>query len=357
MNKVINGKVDFEQIKHLLSLQDREEISNLFAIARETRDTHIGNKVYLRGLIEYSNHCSKNCYYCGIRAGNKNAFRYEVNDNEVLEAAKFACENRYGSIVLQSGERSDKKFIAHISELIQKIHDATNNSLRITLSCGEQSEEVYRTWYELGAQRYLLRIEASNPGLYKKLHPDNKNHSYERRLEALKTLINIGYQTGTGVMIGLPFQTLDDLANDLIFIRNCGVVMIGMGPYIEHAETPLFKYRDELLPPEKRVELSLKMIAILRLLRPSINIASTTALQTLDPMGREKGLRAGANVIMPNITPVQYKKNYDLYEGKPCLNDEPSDCGSCIEKRIEMAGCEVAYGDWGDSKAYHRAGI
>ncbi len=357
MKEVINSNADFKKIKQLLSLNDKEDIKDLFAAARETRDTQIGNKVYLRGLIEYSNHCSKNCFYCGIRAGNKNAFRYDVNDNEVLAAAKFACKNRYGSIVLQSGERSDKKFTAHISELIKKIHDATDNSLRITLSCGEQSEEVYRTWYELGAQRYLLRIEASNPELYKKLHPGNKNHSYDRRLEALKTLIKIGYQTGTGVMIGLPFQTLDDLAKDLIFIRDCGVVMIGMGPYIEHAETPLFKYRDELLPPEKRVELSLKMISILRLLRPTINIASTTALQTLDTMGREKGLHAGANVIMPNITPLKYKKNYDLYEGKPCLNDEPDDCSSGIEKIIKMAGCEVAYGEWGDSKAYHRAGI
>jgi biotin synthase len=352
ISELINNMADPDKVKYLLSLEDKAEIAELYAAARAARDEQIGNKVYLRGLIEYSNRCSKNCYYCGIRAGNIHAFRYEVNDEEVLAAAKFAWENRYGSIVLQSGERSDKKFTSHISDLIKKIHSATNNELRITLSCGEQSESVYREWYDLGVQRYLLRIEASNPELYKKLHPDNKNHSFESRLKALKTLIKIGYQTGTGVMIGLPFQTMEDLANDLIFIRDSGVVMVGMGPYIEHAETPLFKYRAQLLPPEKRVELSLKMIAILRLMRPSINIASTTALQTLDPMGREKGLRAGANVIMPNITPVMYKKSYDLYEGKPCLDDEPGDCASCIEKRIQMAGCQVAYGEWGDSAFY-----
>ncbi|HNW69753.1 MAG TPA: [FeFe] hydrogenase H-cluster radical SAM maturase HydE [Bacteroidales bacterium] len=354
INGLIHNPDDPEKVIQLLSLTDEAEISELYAAARAIRDERIGNKVYLRGLIEYSNRCSKNCYYCGIRSGNVHAFRYEVNDEEVLAAAKFAWENRYGSIVLQSGERSDRKFTSHISALIKKIHAATDNQLRITLSCGEQSEAVYREWYALGAQRYLLRIEASNPELYKKLHPDDNTHSYQRRLEALKTLVNIGYQTGTGVMIGLPFQTVEDLAGDLAFIRDSGVAMVGMGPYIEHAETPLFKFRDQLLPAKKRVELSLKMIAILRLMRPTINIASTTALQTLDPMGREKGLRAGANVIMPNLTPVMYKKSYDLYEGKPCLDDEPGDCASCIEKRIQMAGCKVAYGEWGDSAFYTR---
>jgi biotin synthase len=341
-----------DKILGLLNLQEKSDIQELLRTAEETRNLTIGNKVFFRGLIEYSNRCAKNCYYCGIRAENNKAFRYEISDDEVIEAARFAHENNYGSIVLQSGERSDKKFTDHISELIKKIHSATNNELRITLSCGEQSEEVYREWYELGVKRYLLRIEASNPELYKKIHPDNANHSYEKRLESIKILVKTGYQAGTGVMIGLPFQTTDDLASDLMFICNSGVHMVGMGPYIEHEETPLFKYRNMLLSPGKRVEFSLKMIAILRLMRPSINIASTTALQTLDPMGREKGLRAGANVIMPNITPVKYKKNYDLYEGKPCLDDEPDECSTCLENRIKMAGCEVAYGNWGDSKDY-----
>ncbi|MPM08285.1 [FeFe] hydrogenase maturase subunit HydE [bioreactor metagenome] len=166
--------------------------------------------------------------------------------------------------------------------------------------------------------------------------------------------MDIGFQTGTGVMIGLPFQTIDDLARDLLFIRDSGVVMVGMGPYIEHAETPLFQHRDMLLPVAKRVELSLKMIAILRLMRPTINIASTTALQTLDENGRELGLRAGANVIMPNITPVLYKKEYDLYEGKPALHDEPDEVGEAIEKLIVNAGCQVGWSEWGDSKFYSK---
>ena len=347
---IFSGNLDFEKIKNLLLLDDEKQIKQLLDKARTTRDNTIGNKVYLRGLIEYSNRCAKNCFYCGIRAGNTHAVRYQVDDDEVLEAAQYALKHKYGSIVLQSGERSDKEFTSHISSLIQKIHHATGNNLRITLSCGEQKEEVYREWYRLGVQRYLLRIEASNPELYAKLHPSD--HSFENRVKCLKTLVDIGFQTGTGVMIGLPFQTIDDLANDLIFIRNAGVVMVGMGPYIEHAETPLYQYKDTLLPVEKRMKLALKMIAILRLMRPTINIASTTALQTLDAHGRELGLRAGANVIMPNITPISFKQEYNLYEGKPGLHDEPDEVENTIEKLIINAGCEVGWSEWGDSKFY-----
>ena len=339
-----------QDIIQLLSITDLKEQERLFAEALKIKQETLDNKVYLRGLIEYSNRCAKNCFYCGIRAGNTHAVRYQVDDEEVLEAAQYALKHKYGSIVLQSGERSDKEFTSHISSLIQKIHHATGNNLRITLSCGEQKEEVYREWYRLGVQRYLLRIEASNPELYAKLHPSD--HSFENRVKCLKTLVDIGFQTGTGVMIGLPFQTIDDLANDLIFIRNSGVVMVGMGPYIEHAETPLYQYRDSLLPVEKRMDLALKMIAILRLMRPTINIASTTALQTLDAHGRELGLRAGANVIMPNITPVSFKQEYNLYEGKPGLHDEPDEVENTIEKLIISAGCEVGWSEWGDSKFY-----
>jgi len=349
---VFSGNLDFKKIKQLLLLEDEKQIQQLLEKARATRDNTIGNKVYLRGLIEYSNRCAKNCFYCGIRAGNHHAVRYQVSDDEVVEAAQYALNHRYGSIVLQSGERCDKEFTSHVSSLIQKIHHATGNNLRITLSCGEQSEEVYREWFRLGAQRYLLRIEASNPELYAKLHP--ADHSFENRTKCLKTLVDIGYQAGTGVMIGLPFQTIDDLANDLLFIRNSGVVMVGMGPYIEHAETPLYQYKDSLLPVEKRMELALKMIAILRLMRPTINIASTTALQTLDAHGRELGLRAGANVIMPNITPVSFKQEYNLYEGKPGLHDEPDEVENTIEKLIISADCEVGWSEWGDSKFYSK---
>jgi biotin synthase len=349
-NEIFEGHFDFDKIKYFLSLEDKNQIQLLFDKARETRDKTIGNIVYLRGLIEYSNRCAKNCFYCGIRGGNTHAVRYQVSDDEVVEAAIYAYKHRYGSIVLQSGERSDREFVNHISSLIQKIHKATDNKLRITLSCGEQSPEVYSKWLELGVKRYLLRIEASNPDLYSKIHP--ADHSFQERLKSLKTLIDLGFQTGTGVMIGLPFQTIDDLANDLLFIRDSGVVMIGMGPYIEHAETPLFQYRDILIPQAKRVELTLKMTAILRLMIPTINIASTTALQTLDVNGRELGLMAGANVIMPNVTPTSFKQEYNLYEGKPGLHDEPDEVENTIEKIINSAGCVVGWDDWGDSKYY-----
>jgi biotin synthase len=345
--------LDFDAVRALLATEDAGAIESLYQHAMQTRNDVIGNKVYLRGLIEYSNRCAKNCYYCGIRAGNKKAYRYEVSDEEVLKAAEYAWRKNYGSIVIQSGERSSKKFTDQISTLIKKIHIQTQGQLRITLSCGEQSEEVYREWYELGAKRYLLRIEASNPDLYRKLHPNNTKHSYQRRLQSINDLVKIGYQAGTGVMIGLPFQTIDNLAEDLFFIKDTGVHMVGMGPYIEHAETPLFKYKNLLLSPEKRVQLSLKMIALLRLMRPRINIASTTALQTLDPRGREKGLMAGANVVMPNITPINYKKEYNLYEGKPGLVDQPDQSGQLIEQIIESAGCVLALGDWGDSRFYN----
>ncbi|NLL29217.1 MAG: [FeFe] hydrogenase H-cluster radical SAM maturase HydE [Bacteroidales bacterium] len=342
--------MSIDEIKYLLLLENKNDIKLLYDKASDLRNKTIGNKVYLRGLIEYSDRCSKNCYYCGIRAGNANIKRYTMTDEEVVNCAKYALENKYKSIVLQSGERSDKEFTNHISSLIKKIHAATGNELRITLSCGEQSMEVYKEWFDLNVKRYLLRIEASNPELYKKLHP--ADHNYTKRLEAINSLVKTGFQAGTGVMIGLPFQTIDDLANDLIFIRDSGAVMVGMGPYIEHSETPLYQYRNELFSPQKRMELSLKMIAVLRILNPKLNIASTTALQTLDPHGRELGIKAGANVIMPNITPEIYKQEYNLYQGKPSIEQEPDICKTEIEKEISEAGCIVAWDEWGDSKMY-----
>jgi biotin synthase len=341
-----------DKVKHLLSLTEEMDKKKLFARAREVRDAYIGNKVYLRGLIELSNRCVKNCYYCGIRADNKNVVRYDIPDEEVLQAASFALKHQYGSIVIQSGERYNKAFTERITRLLKKIHAATQNQLHITLSCGEQSAETYREWFENGAQRYLLRMETSNEELYHKIHPHDPAHSYSNRLHSLEVLKSLGYQCGTGIMIGLPFQTKGDLVNDLLFFRSFGIHMVGMGPYIEHPDTPLIKYQDKMLPLQQRFELTLKMIATLRLMMPEINIASTTALQTIDPIGREKGIAAGANVIMPNITPVKYKENYDLYNGKPCLDEEPDECTSCIDARVKMAGGEVAYNEWGDSKFF-----
>ena len=335
-----------EDIAHLLAA-DEDEI--IFEKAAAVKCAHVGNKVYFRGLIEYSNRCSKNCFYCGIRSGNDKFTRYELTDEETLAAARFAWENRYASIVIQSGERSDAVFTEKIEYLIRKILEITGNELHITLSLGEQSEETYRSWYKAGAHRYLLRIEVSNPELYKKLHPDDDLHAHASRIEALGALRRANYQVGTGVMIGLPFQTLDDLADDLIFFRDFDIDMVGMGPYIEHPDTPLYKFRDKIPLPDDRVRLSLKMVALLRIMMKNINIAATTALQTLDPLGREKALQAGANVLMPNLTPEKRRSDYLLYEKKTYVQDDAATSVANLESRITSIGDTVAYGEWGDS--------
>ncbi|MCX6243289.1 MAG: [FeFe] hydrogenase H-cluster radical SAM maturase HydE [Bacteroidetes bacterium] len=340
-----------EDLVALLSADEKESVK-IFEKAKAIKKEQVGKKVYFRGLIEYSNYCSKNCFYCGIRAGNSRYVRYELTDEEVFEAVKYAYENDFASIVIQSGERSDRKFTDKIEFLLKEIKRMTEGKLHVTLSLGEQSVETYRRWYEAGAHRYLLRIEVSNPELYKKLHPADKHHRYEDRLEALRRLRAAGYQVGTGVMIGLPFQTISDLADDLIFFRDFDIDMAGMGPYIEHEDTPLYKFRHELLPLRGRFFLSLKMVALLRIMMKDINIAATTAMQSIDPAGREKALMVGANVMMPNLTPVKYRQNYLLYENKPCIDEEAEECKSCLEARIHLAGDEVGYGEWGDSRHF-----
>ncbi len=328
------------------------EKEKLFKQAREIRDRTVGNKVYFRGLIEFSNICAKNCLYCGIRKGNSNVVRYDLSDNEILDACRFAWENKFASIVLQSGELSSSSFVKRVDRLLKAIKTFSGNELGITLSCGEQTRETYRRWYESGAHRYLLRIEATNRNLYEKIHPVNKMHSFERRLQALHYLRETGYQVGTGVMIGLPFQTLDDLAGDLLFFRELDIDMCGMGPYIEHENTPLYEYRHLLQTRQERFDLALKMIAVLRILMPDINIAAATALQAIDPAGREKAVAIGANVIMPNLTPMAHRKDYLLYEDKPCLDEDAELCKQCLEARIHLAGSEIGYGEWGDSKHF-----
>ena len=257
-------------------------------------------------------------------------------------------------MVIQSGERTDKVFIKKVTGLLHKIKELSSGKLGITLSMGEQTEKTYLEWFEAGAHRYLIRIETSNRELYYKIHPQNAGHDFDKRLEALRLLRKTGYNVGTGVMIGLPFQTIDDLAGDLLFFREMDIDMAGMGPYIEHKDTPLYQYRDVLMPKKERFYLSLKMVAVLRILMKDINIAATTAMQTLDRQGREKALKVGANIIMPNLTPVKYREGYLLYEDKPCLNEEASECRNCLEARIHIAGSEIGYGEWGDSKHFAR---
>ena len=328
---------------------DGDEKKLLFKKSGEIKDLFVGNKVYFRGLIEFSNVCEKDCYYCGIRNSNHSVRRYNLTDSEILDAARFADENRFGSVVLQSGENSSPAFADRITSLVTQIKQLSNGKLGITLSVGEQSELVYRRWFEAGAHRYLLRIETTNQSLYCKIHPDNQHHDFNRRLECLQALKAAGYQTGTGVMIGLPFQTISDLAHDLLFFKEFGIDMVGMGPYIEHSDTPLYAFRHELLPIQERFDLSLKMIAVLRILMNDINIAAATALQAIDPLGREKGIKVGANIIMPNITPGLYRNDYSLYENKPCIDEEPAQCKGCLDARIALADGEIGYGEWGDS--------
>jgi len=204
-------------------------------------------------------------------------------------------------------------------------------------------------WFNAGAHRYLLRIESSNEELYYKIHPKNRQHDFKTRLKALHDLQETGYQTGTGVMIGLPFQTFEHLADDLLFFKDFDVDMIGMGPYIEHTETPLYQHRHELLPLEERFMLTLKMIAILRIMMKDINIAAATALQAIDPVGREKAIKVGANIIMPNITPTINRENYQLYENKPCIDEGADECTNCLGARIAISGDDIGYGEWGDA--------
>lgn len=340
-----------EELVLLLNSEGGER-QQLFQRAQNVKFQTVSNKVYFRGLIEFSNICSKDCLYCGIRKSNEKVIRYEASDDEILEACRFAWINRFGSVVLQSGENSSPAFVQRINLLLLKIKEISNNELGITLSCGEQSLETYIQWHESGAHRYLLRIESSNPDLYRKIHPDNEFHSFERRLQALKDLKTSGYQLGTGVMIGFPFQKVEDLADDLLFFKQMDVDMVGMGPYIEHEDTPMYAFRHQLKTKQQRFDLALKMVATLRLLMPDINIAAATALQAIDPAGREKALTIGANILMPNLTPCQYRKEYQLYENKPCLDEDAELCRNCLEARIELAGCEIGYSEWGDSKHF-----
>lgn len=332
----------------LLSSEENER-HQLFQRAQSVKLQTIGNKVYFRGLVEFSNICAKDCLYCGIRKSNDKVVRYEATDKEILEACRFAWLNRYGSVVLQSGELSSPSFVNRVDLLLRKIKQLSNDELGITLSCGEQSLETYCQWRKSGAHRYLLRIESSNPEIYRKIHPENDFHRFDRRLQALNDLRVSGYQVGTGVMIGLPFQTTEDLANDLLFLKHLDVDMVGMGPYIEHEDTPLYNFRNLLKTKQERFDLALKMVATLRLLMPDINIAAATALQAIDPAGREKALTIGANILMPNLTPCDYRKDYQLYEDKPCLDEDAELCRNCLEARIELSGCEIGYGEWGDS--------
>jgi biotin synthase len=335
-------------LRKILELESPADLDRLFKAAYAVKERVSGRKVFLRGIIEASNICVKDCYYCGIRKSSRNIPRFQLSATEIVDAAMWANTHRYGSIVIQGGERNDETFIKLIEDAVREIKEKSAGHLGITLSMGEQTPEVYRRWFDAGAHRYLLRIESSNPELYRKLHPSD--HSHAARLKCLETLKSVGYQVGTGVMIGLPFQTIDDLVGDLLFFQKMDVDMIGMGPYLVSRDTPLAKEMPDFDAMKKhQLKLGLKMIAAARLLLKNVNIAATTALQALDPQGREQGLLAGANVIMPNLTAVQYRSSYQLYDNKPCLDENSEQCRFCLERRVQSIGESIAWDEWGDS--------
>jgi biotin synthase len=343
-----------EDLTYLLSVKEDKEKFALYKKANQVKKEYCGNVVYLRGLIELSNLCRKDCNYCGIRKSNENVGRYTLSEEEVIEKAMYAWRNDFGSLVIQSGERTDKIFIDGLAALIRTIREKTDGTLGITLSCGEQEEETYRKWFDAGAHRYLLRIETTSEELFRKIHPDNEFHRYEDRLKALENLRKAGFQAGTGVMIGLPGQTFENLADDLLFFKSFDIDMIGMGPYIPHTDTPMGSWKAKLMKPADRLELSLRMIALARIILKDVNIAASTALQTLDPDGRIKAILAGANVFMPNMTPKIYAENYHLYEGKPAVRDNAMEIVKELEPRLKAVGETIGYGKWGDSKHFFK---
>lgn len=349
----MTNNYDARELIRLLGCEGEEE-KQLYARSQAIKNETIGNGVSLRGLIEISNRCIKDCLYCGIRKSNTRVIRYTLEEDEILDAADFAYTRQFGSIVLQGGERNDLAYTKQIESLLKKIKQRSNGELGITLSLGEQTSDTYRRWFEAGAHRYLLRIETSSPELYAKIHPHNSLHSHKTRLECIEYLQKCGYQTGTGVMIGLPFQTPEDLANDLLYLKAIDVDMVGMGPYLEHRNTPLYGFHHLLLSQKERLRLSLHMIALLRILMPDINIAATTALQAIEPIGKEKALVTGANVVMPNITPTNNRNLYKLYENKPGMYEGANESLRKLEESIRKSGCKIVYNAWGDSKHFQK---
>ena len=305
--------------------------ADLRAAADAVRREHYGDAVFLRGLIEFTNYCKNNCYYCGIRRDNHEAQRYRLTREQILACCAEGYELGYRTFVLQGGEDpyyTDDRICEIVAAIRQRYPDCA-----ITLSIGEKPRESYQRYYDAGANRYLLRHETANAGHYARLHPSDMSRDNRRR--CLYDLKEIGYQVGSGFMVGSPYQTTDDLIEDLRFLQDLQPDMIGIGPYITHNATP-FKDRES-----GSVELTLRMLSILRLMFPYALLPATTALGTLSPTGRELGLQAGGNVVMPNLSPVTVRKKYELYENKICTGEESAQCRHCLEMRVKAAGYRV----------------
>jgi biotin synthase len=342
-----------DDLRTLLALDDPADRQRLYQAAYAVKHREVGPVVYLRGLVEVTNICSRDCLYCGIRQGNPAVERYLIDAQEVLDVARWAWDQGFGSAVLQGGERTDATFVAYVEDLVRGMQGFAAGGLGVTLSLGEQSEATYRRWRAAGAQRYLLRIETTNRELFAAIHADDQ--SFDDRLACLGLLRACGYQVGTGVMIGLPGQTARDLARDVLFMRAEDVDMVGMGPYIPHHDTPMGdSLGDFAAIAGDQLELGLKMIACVRLALRDVNIASTTALQALAPDGRERGLLAGANILMPNLTHTRFRRGYQLYEGKPGLDEGSEESTRALERAVAAIGETVGYHRQGTSPHFRR---
>lgn len=320
-----------DEFLSLLESEDSEVDKILQKRADEVRQRYYGKKVYLRGLIEISSYCKNNCYYCGIRRGNSNAQRYRLTSEQILECSENGYILGFRTFVLQGGEDSyftDELLCPLISEIKRRHTDCA-----VTLSLGERSDESYRRLREAGADRYLLRHEAASETLYSKLHPPEM--SWENRRKCLYTLKKLGYQVGAGFMVGAPFQTTHDLLCDLRFMQELRPEMIGIGPFIPHRDTPFSTQN------RGKLRLTLRLLGILRLTFPDTLIPATTALGTIATNGRELGLAFGCNVVMPNLSPVDVRKKYELYNDKICTGEEAAECHICLENRIKSAGYDV----------------
>lgn len=343
--KDLIDKLEREQVlskKEFIALIDGrtpELAEYLFEKARRIRQEHYGNDVYLRGLIEFTNYCKNDCLYCGIRRSNRKASRYRLTKEEILSC----CEEGYGlgfrTFVLQGGEDryySDEMLADIIREIKTRYPDCA-----VTLSIGERSRESYEAFYDAGADRYLLRHETADPIHYSSLHPPSL--TLETRKKCLMDLKEIGYEVGSGFMVGSPGQASEQLAADLLFLYELQPQMVGIGPFIPHHDTPF------AAEPGGTAELTLFLLGLIRLMLPKVLLPATTALGTIDPIGREKGILAGANVVMPNLSPREVRKKYLLYDNKICTGDEAAECRHCIDGRISMIGYQVVV-DRGDSK-------
>lgn len=310
-------------------LKDNSQNEKLFSLADKVRKEYVGDEVHLRGLIEFSNICKCRCQYCGLRSLNKSIERYRISPEDILFYAKKAVEMGYKTIVLQSGEDEfySKDILCGIIEGIKELDAA------LTLSIGERSFDDYKAFRDCGADRYLIRIETTDRNLYKKLHP---NMDFDNRLRCLSDLRKLGYEVGTGCLVGLPEQTIESLADDILFFKEINADMVGIGPFIPHPETPL---KDEKTGD---FTLALKVMALTRILLKNINIPATTAMETLNPNGRIIALQSGANVVMPNVTSKEFRAKYEIYPNKICINEDPSQCRHCIEGKIKSIGRTIS---------------